>query len=165
MLSPYQIELASRQLRHVLLYGSQKEKEMPKVLTGKVVEKMVREGTAKPKAAESSRESYDWSLILSGQHVEMVAGEDFPKIGKNKEGKEFDRTQSFAQTCRNRAADHDKKADILFTDTGFIVTARDMTPEEIADKNARKQAALAKKGTAKASEEPQAIAVAGVAPE
>ena len=124
-----------------------------KVLTKKNVETLVKDGKAKAKARAASRQAiYDWDLILGGQHVELTADEDYVKTGKDKEGKEFDRTEMFSRAIHTRAADTGKKVDILFTETGMIVTARPMTEDEITQRDARKAKIAADKAAKAAAE-------------
>jgi hypothetical protein len=107
------------------------------------------EHKAKPKGVRQAK--YDWNLILNGQHVMLESGVDYVPIGKNKANEDFDRTDVFIRTIESRADEQNKKVQIDKVEGGIVVTATDMTPEQIAARDQRRAKAKAERDAAAAN--------------
>jgi hypothetical protein len=129
---------------------------------------------------------YDWDLILGGQSVLMEKNADYVSEGERskddrngnyKKGDKFDRTDSVIGHIQVEADRRGKSATCTRVDKagkpsttdvhGFVVTARDMTADEIKARDARRAELAAKKAAAESngSHADQPVAEAAVAPE
>lgn len=119
------------------------------------VKKMVESGKLKAKAREAAGRKYDWDLILGGQHVQLDAGEDYDRTGTGKDGKEFDRTDTFVSTIKSRGTDEGKTVQVWRTEdgNGIVVVATPMTPDQLKARDDRREAYRQALADGKAQEE------------
>lgn len=110
------------------------------------------------KQTRSNFESkYDWVLLLSGKDILMEKGADYDaegeratdaKDGSYKKGDKYDRTDTVMGMIRIKADEAGKSCKFTKVNAqgqpdtenvaGFVVTAKQMTPEEIAERDKRR---------------------------
>jgi hypothetical protein len=133
--------------------------------------KIIKKFEHKPVVARRNTtfaQKYNWELILSGQNVQLDAGTDYERTGKDKNGKEFDRTDSFISTIKSNADYQNKTVSITKLDASgkaitdpdstatvasIVVTAIPMTPEQIKVRDDRRAKLRASRAATQAAKE------------